>query len=243
MEEAPKSDPKEFSKASPSLLSEVHWSWLLPILKDYPNPEQKLLLAPLSPYARKNLTKALTLSQGIPKLSKALHAFLSDLLEKRLKEDFPDLLPKPFLPQTRLAPLLWKDKKALSRLIDLLAMHDLCLEIKHVVDTKILKKISLLLREDEKKMLKKLSQQKELFSLGKLELSGSEELLRGQLHKRGLTRLGSAISKEAKDFIWYICHQLDIGRGGMLFKLSQTPSPEETIDLLKEQVLEVCEEI
>lgn len=70
--------------------------------------------------------------------------------------------------------------------------------------------------------MKKISAQKEISPWPRLGLDrwdGEEESFRHLLHKRGLARLGLALSGQDPDLVWAICHQLDIGRGHTLFKL------------------------
>jgi len=38
------------------------------------------------------------------------------------------------------------------------------------------------------------------------------------LHRRGIMRLGYALSGQHPDFIWHLSHRLDIGRGRLLKK-------------------------
>lgn len=204
------------------ILEKVHWSWFLPTLRLYPESEQKLFLSALNPNAEKNLAKALTLSIGKEGASELGRAFLRKILLDSLMGPIDQMLPIDYFPPSKLNPLLNLPKKELTQLIDRLSLYDLVNELRQIVETKILKKIYSLLTEEEKMFLKTIGSHKDPFVLGRLGIEkwdGSEESLRTLMHKRGLVRFGAGLSGQDPDFIWMICHQLDIGRGSALHKL------------------------
>ena len=224
-----------------SLFEKVHWSWFLPTLKLYPESEQKLFLSALNPQAEKNLAKALTLSVGQSEITEIGKSFVQKILLDNLIGSEDRLLPTRYLPASPMNRLLHLTKVELIYLIDRLAMYDLSLELRQIVETKILKKIYSLITADEKKTLQTLSGHKEPFSLGKLGLDrwdGSEEALRTLLHKRGLVRLGAGLSGQDPDLIWYICHQLDIGRGSQLHKQCMNEPIHGVTDVIMKQIEE-----
>jgi hypothetical protein len=225
--------------SSSKVLERVHWSWFLPTLKTYSEYEQKLFLSALSPYEAKNLAKSLTLSLNGQEISEIGRAFLRKILLDSLLGPHDRLLPVGYLPHSSLSKLLSFSKKELTHLIERLSLYDLVIELKQIVETKILKKIYALLSEEEKKFLKVAMTQKEHFAIGKMGLDrwdGSEESLRTLLHKRGLARLGVGLSTEHPDFIWYICHQLDIGRGSALYKLCTEQSVQNMTNAVIKQI-------
>ena len=235
-------DLKPEGFASNAVLEKVHWSWFLPTLKTYPETEQKLFLSALTPYAAKNLAKSLTLSSFSQEMSEIAKAYLRQILLNSLVGPHDRLLPTDYLPPSPLKPLLNLTKKELTHLIDFLSLHDLAAEIRQIVETKILKKIYSLLTEEERKFLKNAMAHKEPFILARMGLDrwdGSEETLRTLLHRRGLARFGSALSGQDPDFIWYICHQLDIGRGTTLFKMCAKESIHGVTDAIIKQVEEL----
>jgi len=225
-----------------SILEKVHWSWFLPTLKTYPETEQKLFLSALNPPAAKNLAKALTLSSNGQEMSEVGRSFLRKTLLDSLLGPHDRLLPKKYLPPTSLSALLNLEKKELTRLIDLLSLHDLAAELRQIVETKILKKIYSLLSEEEKKFLKPAMAHKDPFVPGRMGMEkwdGSEESLRTLLHKRGIARIGAGLSGQDPDFIWYICHQLDIGRGTALHKLCAKEPIHGVTDAIIRQIEEL----
>jgi hypothetical protein len=215
--------------ANSSLVEKVHWSWFLPTLETYSDTEQKLFLSSVSSQAAKNLAKALKISLPTSGITEASRSFLRQILIQSLTGPEDRLLPAAYLPPSALSPLLHSSKRELIRLIDSLAIYDLAAELRQIVETKILKKIYSFLSEGEKKFLKIASAHKEHFVLNRMGLSawdGTEESLRTLLHKRGLARLGAALSGQHPDLVWILCHQLDIGRGNALFKLcAKEPIP------------------
>jgi len=232
--------PEGFSNGG--MLEKVHWSWFLPTLKTYSEEEQKLFLSSVSPYAAKNLAHALGLSSYAQEISVVAKGFLRKILLSTLVGPHDRLLPVDYLPPTPLKPLLGLSKKELTRLIDLLSLHDLAAELRQIVETKILKKIYSLLSEEERKFLKNAMAHKEPFILTRIGLDrwdGDEEALRLLLHRRGLARFAAALSGQDPDFIWYICHQLDIGRGNALFKLCAKEPVHGVTDAVIRQIEEL----
>lgn len=226
-----------------SVLEKVHWSWFLPTLKSYSENEQKLFLSSLEPHAAKNLARALTLSLNGANLTEIARSYLRSVLIDSLTGPGHRLLPPQFLPASHLHRILALSKKELTRLIDLLSIHDLASEIRQIVDTKTLKKIYSLLSVEEKELLKRATnQKKDPFNLGKLGLDrwdGSEESLRMHLHRRALQRFGAGLSGEHPDFIWYVCHQLDIGRGTALHKACHKEMIPGVTEVIQKQIVEL----
>lgn len=226
-----------------SVLGKVHWSWFLPTLKSYSENEQKLFLSSLNQYAAKNLARALTLSLNGTNLTGIARTYFRNVLLDSLLGQGHRLLPPQLLPATHLLKLLELNKKELTRIIDLISLYDLSTELRQIVETKTLKKIYSLLSVEEKEILKKaMNQKKDPLNPSKLGLEkwdGSEESLRMLLHRRALQRFGAGLSGENLDFIWYVCHQLDIGRGTALHKACQQEAIPGVTDVIQKQIIEL----
>lgn len=206
--------------AEEDLVSRVHWSWFLPTLKSYPETDRKFFLASLSRTAIHNLSHILESEEE--ETSLIGKKFLHEVLRQSLAEKGREPLPASLLPASPLNILLPLSKKELTQLIDRLSFFDLAHELHQIVETIILKKIYSFLTEDERKVLKTLSTHREPYPIPRLGLDrwdGEKESFRLLLHRRGLARLGAALSGQEPDLIWYVCHQLDIGRGAALHKL------------------------
>jgi hypothetical protein len=207
-----------------TLLERVHWSWFLPTLKSYSPQEQILFLSSLDETSAKMLAEEIPCKASKTELTNAGRAYLRKLLLDSVIGAHNRLLPIEYLPPSSLNQLLKLSRNQLIDLIDLLSMHDLALEVRQIVETKILKKIYSLLSEAQQKFLKIVRAKHEVMAPAKLGLDrwdGKEESLRQMLHRRGLARLGLALSRQDGSLGWYICHRLDIGRGSVLFKYSE----------------------
>ncbi len=231
------------------ILEQVHWSWFLPTLKTYPEREQKFFLSALASQASQtaqNLARSLEISPPSSKEDKevkeAARAYLRQILIDSLLGPHDRLIPIEYLPLSPLNSLLTLSKKELTRLIDFLSLYDLAAELRQIVETKMLKKIYSILTEDERLFLKKAMSHKETFSLPRIGLErwdGSEESFRSLLHRRGLARFGTALSGQDPDFIWYVCHHLDIGRGNALFKLCSKEATPDIAEAMIRQIEEI----
>jgi hypothetical protein len=209
------------------VLDDVHWSWFLPTLKSYSEKEQAVFLEALSPAVAENLRRALQIETVADPITDMAKSFLRSQLLHSLIGPNEGRLPPSFLPASPLNVLLTLSKKDLIRLIDLLPLPDLAAEMRQIVETKILKKLYSFLSEEQKAAMKHLSSQREPLSSSRMGLErwdGAEESLRALLHRRGLARLGLALSGQDPDLVWTLCHRLDIGRGNALFKLC-APEP------------------
>lgn len=224
------------------LLEEVHWSWFLPTLKSYPEREQSLFLHSLGGAAAKQLQHELNLSAAAEEISRSGRAYLRQILLHSLVGPDEQVIPREYLPPSSLNVLLQFGKKKLAHLIDLLSLYDFAHEMRQIVETKILKKIYSFLDEEEKKFLKTTTGHNEPYSVSRIGLDrwdGTESSFRHLLHRRGLARLGAALSGQDPDLIWYVCHQLDIGRGATLHKCSAA----EPIPGISEWVIRQIEEL
>ncbi len=135
-------------------LSKIHYSWLASFLRSLPENEIKLFLAPLTPEQIKGLRQTLLLSSTLPTPSALGKEFLQKTLFETIAAE--DLLPISLLPQDPLNGLLDLTFEELNSLIDLLSMHDLSIEIRHIIETSKLKEIYGLLSKAQTTFLKTL---------------------------------------------------------------------------------------
>lgn len=213
------SDPSKALYDASEVLQQVHYSWLAPLLKSKPALFQPFYLSTLSEEQKKGLTKFLDLPKGLENSSHPLKKYLSHLLY--VEFGLNQLLPIGFLPSSPFLRLLSLKKSTLVELIDFLGLYDLSEEIRNIVDTKNLKNIYSCLTAKKQQFLRICLHQKERITLPKLNLEkwdGNCSELAKMLHKRGIIRLGKALSGQNPDLISYLTYILDVGRGTLLKK-------------------------
>lgn len=224
------------------IIDSVHYSWLIPTLKSYSKDDSSLFLLSLSEKAKENLKSFLKKPEAKCELTKLGRDFLRKTLLSTLIAKEDGLLPIEYLPASPLNSLLTLSKLETVRLIDLLSLYDLSLEMKHIVETKMLKKIYAALTPEKRHFLKNKTNYSEPFLFSRLGLEmwdGKEDSLRILLHKRGLARLAKALSLADSNLIWYICHHLDIGRGTTLFKLCSKKVSEKVAKIVIANIMEL----
>ncbi|KPK33725.1 MAG: hypothetical protein AMS24_00135 [Chlamydiae bacterium SM23_39] len=213
----------DFEKFEPqNIIKEIHYSWYLPFLKKFPKKQQLWFLSLLEKNISEKLKNFLQIKEKIKKLPIFFSFFLQKIFFKEILDDY--ILPKEYLVPSKLNFLLNLSKNNLIKLINFLALFDLAKEIPKIIDTKILKKIDKHLSKEEKIFLHSKIKYKESFSFPKLQINkyiNSKEAFKLMLHKRGIIRFAKALSTQDNNLIWHISRKLDIGRGKILYELSQ----------------------
>lgn len=232
--------PRSMREEAPSFsLENVHWSWLIPTLKSYSLQDAMAFIAALDLSVREPLGFALKVEIDRLELSPLGRGFLRQQLWESLMPHAQGVLPIEALPPSSMKKLLAFSKKGLVQCIDFLSLYDLSVEMRQIVDTKVLKTIYSILSEEKRKFLRQILDRRESFSVGRLGLErwdGQAESLRLLLHRRGLARLAGALADQESDLVWYIAHQLDIGRGHLLLKLAEESLPSSAIATMQHQV-------
>lgn len=217
------------------LIEHMHYSWLKPVIfEQFPDDLRPNLLGALSPQQAIDIQPDLT----PPILSEPVKAFFIKQLYDKL--DVKHLTPLEYLPETELSQLAQWNKQGLSALADFLGLHDLTHEIRRIVSKPLLQNIYQCLNPKELSYLKICLHQKDKIVSPKLGIDFSKqncEALRKQLHKRGLMRLGRALSGQHPDLVWYIAHRLDVGRGTLMTRSYRQEAVQEIVIPLKSQVV------
>ncbi|MBA2369845.1 MAG: hypothetical protein H0V82_12640 [Candidatus Protochlamydia sp.] len=215
------------------ILERLHYSWIKPLLKKFPKSMHSIVAGALT----KEQAAGLTSSAPI-KLSPPVKTFFVRQLYSLLAEE--ERLPYDYLPETDMSPLgTWKKRK-LTMLFDFLGLHDLASEVRHIVNKKHLKNIYASLSPKQLYYLNVCLHQKEGITGPKLRIDPTNEdpsLVKNAIHRRGLMRFGKALCGQHPDFVWYIAHTLDTGRGEMVLKAYKPDSEPQVTLLLKNQVL------
>lgn len=222
------------------LLNKIHYSWIADTLSQLPEDKRLFYLAALPTPLQGRAAKLIGIDKEISSLKGPLKLFMQrDLILKILPANH---IPLAYLPPSPLDPLLNISKSELIDLIHYLGIFDLAEEMKKTVNTKLLKNIRLALNAKEQEFLRSCIQGKDKIQTPRFPLSdwdGDAKELTQRLHKRGLIRLGMALSNQYPAFLWHITHMLDIGRGKKLMShVSKETNPLITSALI-EQVLQL----
>lgn len=217
-------------------IEKIHHSWLRSTLETFPSELRPLVIGSLSQEQAAGLEKSLKI-QRLPVSGPVKNFFVHELYTH-----FSDFnhLPVDYLPEADLNALLKWSKKDLTQLIDFLSLHDLASEIKRIVDKNQLQNLYSCLSERELYYLKICLHQKEQIKTPKLEIDPRQQdcdYLRQVLHRRGLLRLGKALSGQHPDLVWYLAHRLDIGRGRILMEFYAPEALSRITPILKQQVM------
>ena len=195
-------------------IARTHYSWLAPIIEQMPKSIRSSLIASLPEPQSTGLKKLLKIPPFAGIIPDAIKTFLRGQLYLRWQP--AEAVPPDFLLESPLKVLLSISKADLVELIDFLGIYDLADGIRHVVDKNKLKQIYLCLTPQQQQYLRHCLHKKEKVASPKLLIEkwdGSHEQLNHILHRRGMLRLGKAISGQGRHFLWHIVHTLDTGRG------------------------------
>ncbi len=237
-------NPSKQFELPEEMLDQIHFSWITPILRALPETEIRLFLSSLNQAQIKGLKQQLLFANHLPQLPSLIQNYLRHTLFEGLS--IPDLLPPSCLPDQPLNTLLEFPYARLLVLIDLLSMHDLACEIRHIIDTVKLKRIYSLLTPSNQAYLKSLSHKKEPVAFKKIGLNHwnkDTEALRSILLQRGVNRLAKALYSHDPSLLWHLTHRLDIERGQMLHKLCSPLNHPRAHNLLTEQILNLAETV
>ena len=222
---------------------QIHYSWFLSIIKDFPEDEQLFFLAALEPISGQSLQSALAMKSPTYHPTSFAQNFICAFLYRKLCDN-RIVLPSTYLPSSKMKALLALSKNECVALIQKLSLYDLAIELKQIVVTKALKKIYNLLTEEERLFLKKIPSEQESFQWPRIGLEKwdqTKEHFNTLVHRRGLYRLSIALIKEAPDLIWHLAHHLDIGRGSILLKGPEQQVPERIIQSTQAHILEILQ--
>ena len=212
------------------IIDRIHYSWLQPAIAKISAALQSFFIASLPQKLGLSLQRHMEPKPKATALTEPLKPFFLQKLYKTLNAD--DLLPIEYLPVSPLTPLLRWSKQEIVDLIAFLGLHDLASEIRQIVDKHALKSVYACLSSRQTHYLKMCLHQKDQVVSSPLKINYKQldcDHLMKELHRRGLMRLGKALSGQHPDFIWYLSHTLDTGRGQLLSQFySQQPIPKVT---------------
>jgi hypothetical protein len=214
------SDPAPLLHQVEHALAHIHYSWIHEYMSPLEPAKQKAVLSCLEDNHRVAISRLLhqepPAPQRLPLLKKFYLRYLYPLVPLEAN------LPLEYIPENSFSSLLNLTKRQLVELISLLGMYDLAHEIKKIVATKNMKNLYTCLSPQRQKFLRLCIHHKDKIATPPLSLekwNGDPQKLNQMLHYRGLARLGLALSGQQPDFLWYLCHKLDMGRGRLLQKM------------------------
>lgn len=237
-----KNDPFTRPLSIEERLKGIHYSWMVTFLEPFANDDKMLILSSIEKEQAEKLKKHFKLSMSSLPLKKKGKEYLTEALYTWLISDQKELLPIEFLPEHPLNPLLDLSKKELQALVDYLGLHDLALELKHVIKADQIKKIQKTLSKKAQEHLKKQMKKKDPISFARLNLdgwNGDEEKMKAILHHRGFNRLAKALFGCHPSLLWHLSHRLDTGRTKILRKFYTDIKNDEVREILINQTLEL----
>jgi len=222
------------------LIKKIHYSWMKEPLQLLPQELQALILSALPQEQSEGLASLLRMQVTPPQFSDIIGRFLVDLFYRRYVAS--EELPPQLLPQTKLSFLINFNKNQLIELFDYLGLYDLSQDVRCIVDKVRLKKIFLSLSQNMQEFLKICLQQRDWLPPQPLPLDtwdGQKKTLIRLIHRRGIDRLGKALSAHPEPLIHHLSHVLDTGRGTILKKCVSKEVPPDIVPFLEGQVINV----
>lgn len=238
----PKGNPFSHPYSMKERLQHVHYSWLIPFLEPFAEHDKEMILSSIDTGQAKRLRSYFDLDENPLSLKKGVKNYLISAIYEWLISDQNGFLPLEFLPNHPLNPLINLDKKELQILADYLGLHDLAIELKHVIKSEQIKKIQAVLSRKEQDYLKKQLKVKDPIPFTRLNLdgwNGDSEKLKNILHHRGFNRLAKALFGCHPSLLWNICHKLDTGRAKMIHKFYGDIKNDETRNGLITHILQL----
>lgn len=238
---------QDFHLAMPSFeaqFGQIHYSWLIDVLDSIPKELRCAIASSLSEEQQEGLIRYgyLSAETRIALEAPVVRTFFQNILYDAYPEK--NITPKKLLASTALDGLLLLTKAELVLLIDLLAMHDVAAEIRSIVDKKIINSTLDCLSKQQKQFLKVALRAKSKGLITPLRLKEQLKNPKGFslfLHKRGLLRLAAALSGCEKDFIWYISHTLDKGRGTILLQECKEAEIPQFTTIASTQIIQLLQ--
>ena len=136
-----KKDPFTHFYSMKERLQGIHYSWLIPFLEPFAEDDKAMILSSLENPQLEKLKKHFKIKSSPFSLKDTAKSYLTQALYEWVISDQKELLPLEFLPQHPLNPLLNLTKSQIQTLVDYLGLHDLAIELKHVIKAEQIKKI------------------------------------------------------------------------------------------------------
>src|ERR1700733_13294566 len=144
LEKLPKTygNPLRDTETPEELLRQIHPSWISPFLRTLSEKGIGFFLAALGTPLSTAVGKDLLYAGTIPSVSKPGKEYRQKTLLGYLTAEVEDLLPLSSLPESPLNALLDLKNEFLNLSLDFLGLHDLCVEVKQIIEKTKLSKIN-----------------------------------------------------------------------------------------------------
>jgi hypothetical protein len=222
--------PTEPLESNLEFMQKIHYSWIAVYISNLPKSLQPVAAASFPAFVK--IMKLLPVETEPQKSNGAVDTYIHKLLIQTI--GLEKRLPICFLPKSPLEEILRWDKTKITQLIDILPLSDAGREIKQIVDRNRLMQIYGAFSEVQKSYLKQCMLTKHIGCDIKLNLKnwqGKKEDLRLYIHKLGLDLFAKGLHQEEDDFMFYLSHLLDTGRGKMILTLSKAAKKDERKNL------------
>lgn len=234
-------NPLRDTETPEQLLQQIHPSWLSPFLRTLSEKDIGFFLAALGTPLSSAVRKELLYAGEIPVVSQLGKEYLQKTLLGYLTAEVEDLLPLAFLPESPLNALLDLKNELLNLSLDFLGLHDLCVEVKQIIEKTKLQKINEALTTHQLNYLKILLQSPEPVAFAKMGLANwneDPEKLKMLIRQRGANRMAKALYGQDPSLVWHVLHKLDFERAFLVKKLMSPMDNSRAIQILIAQILE-----
>lgn len=223
------------------VLSQIHYSWLLPILENLPEQEQRLFLSVLPVELSSKLESLLSCRPPEATKSLIMQEFARTYLMKELLQGI-SYLSLETLPSHPLNRILELPSKELKKLITTLGLHDLSIDMKKLIRSSILKHLHESLSPNELMYIRKLQNKGENIQLSSLHLdkwNGDTSTLRRLIFMCGINRLSKALYPCHHLLLWNISHRLNKTVHSSLYALHTDIKNKRIKEKLVHDILEL----
>lgn len=238
----PAQDPSTLSDDPSDTLQYIHPSWFSSFLRAYTESEIALFLSALPHNLTEGLRKELFFTKPTTELPVCSRKFLQHLLLDTLFEFSHKPRPKELLSEHPLSVLLTLFPEEVQTVVHLLAMQDLSIEMKLIIDNAKIRSIQNTLTPVEKTYLRSLPAAKQTLSFGKPFLqqwNGNEPDLRKELVQRGMNRFAKACYGLNADFYWYVHRSLEIDKASLFTKFCVKQQNPQILEILIAQIIDI----
>jgi hypothetical protein len=234
-------NPLRDTETTEQLLQQIHPSWLSPFLRTLSEKDIGFFLAALGAPLSSAVRKELLYAGEIPVVSPLGKEYLQKTLLGYLTAEVEDLLPLAFLPESPLNALLDLKNELLNLSLDFLGLHDLCVEVKQIIEKTKLQKINEALTTHQLNYLKILLQSPEPVAFSKMGLANwneDPEKLKMLIRQRGANRMAKALYGQDPSLVWHVLHKLDFERAFLVKKLMSPMDNSRAVQILIAQIIE-----